>query len=475
MNRRDALKTTLFGAGALGMLPNTLQAWATGSEFSRHDFGKNFKWGVATAAYQIEGAWNSDGKGPSIWDMFSHKKGKTMNGDTGDVACDFYHRYHDDIALIQQMNMTVNRFSTSWSRVLPEGIGKVNQKGLDFYHRVIDRTLELGLEPWITLYHWDLPLALHEKGGWTNRDIINWFSEYSDLITRTYGDKVKNWMVLNEPMAYVPLGYMLGIHAPGERGLKKFMAATHHTAMCQAEGGRIIRTNVSHANVGTTFSCAWIDSKNEKQKHIEAAKKFDVLFNRLFIEPALGMGYPVSDLKLLNRLEKHIQPGDEEKLKFDFDFIGIQNYMRMVARWSLFPPIVWANQVKPEKRVPKEELTEMGWEVYPEGMYKILKQFGKYGKEIMVTENGAAFPDTVANGRIHDKKRIQFFKDYLANVLKAKNEGVNISGYLVWTLMDNFEWAEGYHPRFGLVHVDFNTQQRTMKDSGLWFQEFLGK
>jgi beta-glucosidase len=473
MNRREAIKTTLLGAAALSAIPQTLQALSTSAEFTRHDFGRNFKWGVATAAYQIEGAYNIDGKGLSIWDTFSHKKGKIKNGDTGDVSCDFYHRYHDDIALIRFMNMKVHRFSTAWTRVLPDGIGKINQKGLDFYHRVIDRTLELDLEPWITLYHWDLPQALQDKGGWTNRDIIGWFSEYVNLMTRTYGDKVKNWMVLNEPMAFVPLGYMLGIHAPGEKGLSNFMAATHHTAMCQAEGGRIIRANVSDARAGTTYSCSWIDPKNDNERHRKAAVKFDVLFNRLFIEPALGLGYPVNDLKLLHRLEKYIKPYDEEKLKFDFDFIGLQNYTRMIARWALFPPVVWANRVKPEKILPREELTEMGWEVFPEGMYKILKQFARYKKEIVITENGAAFPDTVENGAVHDTKRIRFFKDYLAQVLKAKKEGVNISGYLVWTLMDNFEWAEGYRPRFGLVYVDFKTQQRIIKDSGLWFKEFL--
>lgn len=472
MQRRTALKNTLYGAMALAFLPKTLQAFALEEAWSKYDFGKNFKWGVATAAYQIEGAWNVDGKGPSIWDTFTHKKGNIKNRENGDTSVDFYHRYYDDIALIKSMNMQVNRFSVSWSRVLPQGIGSVNAKGLDFYHRVIDRTLELGLEPWITLYHWDLPQALQDKGGWTNRDVINWFSEYSHLITKTYGDKVKNWMVLNEPMAFVPLGYMLGMHAPGKKGLNKFMAATHHAAMCQAEGGRIIRANVPDARVGTTFSCSWIDPKNEKEKHIKAAKKMDVLFNRLFIEPALGMGYPMKDLKMLHRLEKYMRPDDEKKLAFDFDFIGLQNYTRMVARWALIPPLIWANQVTPKKR-KVENITEMNWEVYPEGMYQILKQFSKYGKEIIVTENGAAFPDVVENGNVHDVKRVQFFKDYLAQILKAKQEGINISGYFVWTLMDNFEWAEGYHPRFGLVHVNFETQQRIIKDSGLWFASFL--
>lgn len=472
MNRREAIKNSIVGTAALVAMPHTLQAFATNQNFSKLDFGKNFKWGVATAAYQIEGAWNIDGKGPSIWDVFSHKKRKIKTRENGDISVDFYHHYAEDLAMIQKMNMQVNRFSTSWSRVLPQGIGQINQKGLDFYHRVIDKTLELGLEPWITLYHWDLPQALQDKGGWVNRDIINWFGEYSNLITKTYSDKVKNWMVLNEPMAIVSLGYMLGMHAPGKKSLKKFMAATHHTAMCQAEGGRIIRANVSNAKIGTTFSCSWIDAKNENEKNLKAAQKMDVLLNRLFIEPALGMGYPMEDLKMLHRLEKYILPGDEKKLSFDFDFIGLQNYTRVVARWALWPPIVWANQVTPKKR-KVENITEMGWEVYPEGMYKILQQFSKYGKEIIITENGAPFPDVVSNNAVHDNKRIQYFKDYLQQVLKAKQEGINISGYLVWTLMDNFEWAEGYHPRFGLVYVDFKTQQRIMKDSGIWFKSFL--
>ena len=448
-------------------------------DYTKADFGKNFKWGVATASYQIEGAWNIDGKSPSIWDTFTHKKKTIRNGDNGDVACDFYHRYEDDIALVKEMNMDVFRFSLSWSRLLPNGTGAPNPKGVDFYHRVIDRCLELGVEPWITLYHWDLPQILEDKGGWPSRNILGWFEEYADFCTRTYGDKVKNWMVLNEPAGFCAAGYIAKYHAPGKRGLKKFTRALHHAAMCQAEGGRIIRANVPDSNTGTTLSCAHVEPKNDKKKHQKAAQRIDAVLNRLFIEPCLGMGYPVNDgaEKLLGRVEKHMLPGDEEKLKFDFDFIGLQNYTRTVARKSLFPPVLWANEHKPEKRgVPSDRITEMNWEVYPEGIYKILKQFAAYKNmpPIIVTENGASFPDFVtADGKIHDRRRKEYYQAYIANVLKAKRDGVDVRGYFAWTLMDNFEWAEGYHPRFGLVHVDFETQERRMKDSGLWFKEFL--
>ena len=473
MHRREMIKNSAL-ATALLATPKPFRNFSLPGDFTRTDFGSNFKWGVASAAYQIEGAWNEDGKGPSIWDTFSQNPKHIKTRENGNIACDFYHRYHSDIALIKEMNMQVNRFSLSWSRIFPEGTGKINPKGVEFYHKVIDRTLELGIEPWITCFHWDLPQALQDKGGWANRESVNWFAEYVQFITKEYGDKVKNWMVLNEPMAFVALGYLMKMHAPGIRSIKQFNKATHHATLSQAEGGRIIRANVSNANVGTTFSCSYVEPKNDKEKHINACRKIDALLNRLYIEPALGLGYPVDDLKLIKGIEKYFQPGDEEKLKFDFDFIGVQNYSRVVGRFSLFPPIVWANQVK-AKNIEGAEITEMGWEVYPEGIYKILKQFAAYKgvNKIIVTENGCAFPDVVEGNAVHDKQRISFFKSYLQNVLRAKQEGVNVQGYFVWTLMDNFEWAEGYKPRFGLVYVDFPTQTRVIKDSGLWFREFL--
>lgn len=473
MDRRKMIKNSALGAG-LFMTPRQLRDFRLPGDFTKADFGSSFKWGVAAAAYQIEGAWNEDGKGPSIWDAFSQNPKNIKTKENGNIACDFYHRYESDISLIKQLNMGVFRFSLSWARILPEGTGKVNPKGIEFYHKVIDRCLEAGVEPWITCFHWDLPQALHDRGGWPNREIVGWFSEYVNLVSREYGDKVKNWMVLNEPMAFVALGYLMKMHPPAIRDFKKFNQATHHATLCQAEGGRIIRANVSNANVGTTFSCSFVEPKSDKEKHHNACRKIDALLNRLFIEPSLGMGYPVDDFSIIKKIEEHMQPGDDEKIKFKFDFIGIQNYTRVVGRFSIWPPIVWANQVKP-KKIEGAEITEMGWEVYPEGIYKVLKKFAAYDgvDRIYVTENGAAFPDVVEGEFVHDKQRVNFFKNYLQNVLKAKQEGVNVQGYFVWTLMDNFEWAEGYKPRFGIVYVDFPTQKRIIKDSGYWFREFL--
>jgi beta-glucosidase len=478
MNRRDFARQTLLASLAAGVAPSVLARSYFQNPLNRADFGDDFLWGVATAAYQIEGAWNADGKSPSVWDTFTHKRGNVKNNENGDVACDFYHRYPEDIANIKSMNFDVNRFSLAWTRIKPDGTGTVNQKGVDYYHRVIDKTLENGLQPWLTLYHWDLPQCLEDKGGWANRDIVGWFSEYVDFCTKEFGDKVKNWMIFNEPAAFTGLGYMAGLHAPGKMDFGKFKRAVHHVVLSQAEGGRIARTNVRGGNIGTTFSVSSVHPKTQVEKHQKAAARMDAIFNRLFIEPALGMGYPTDGWSHLKTMEKYFQPGDEAKMAFDFDFHGLQNYFRTVSQFSLFPPIMWASQVKPQKLTEnKEELTDMGWEVYPAGIYEMLKKWQTYPgiKRIYVTENGSAWPDKVENGAVHDERRTRFFKDYLEQVLKAKREGVPVYGYFVWTLMDNFEWAEGFHPRFGLVHVDFNTQQRIIKDSGLWFRDFLEK
>ena len=477
MERRKVLRLFFVSSLAAVIAPkfsfaqfNTLEKL----DFSSLDFGTDFKWGVATAAYQIEGAQNIDGKSPSIWDTFSHKKGSIKTGENGDIACDFYHSYEKDLDLLKSLNMTVFRFSIAWSRILPNGSGTPNQSGLDFYHRVIDACLARGIEPWITLYHWDLPQILQDKGGWKNRDAVVWFSEYANLLTKTYGEKVKNWMVFNEPSAFTALGYLIGYHAPGLKGLKNYLPTVHHVCLCQAEGGRIIRKNVANANIGTTFSCSHVDVYKSEECDGNAVSRWDVLLNRLFIEPALGMGYPTESLPILRKLNKYIQPGDLEKLQFDFDFIGVQNYTREVVKANAFIPYMKGLEIKPVKRDAKE-ITDMGWEVYPEGIYKILKQFAAYPgvKKIFVTENGCAFPDEVVNGKVNDTKRIDFYQRYLKEVLRAKKDGVNIGGYFSWTLLDNFEWSEGFKPRFGLVHVDFKTQKRIIKDSGYWFRDFL--
>ncbi len=437
--------------------------------FEDKDFGPDFNWGVSTAAYQVEGAWDSDGKGKSIWDVFSNTKGKTFQGENANIACDFYRRYTHDIILMAKLKIPNFRFSLSWSRLLPNGTGKVNPQGIEFYNRVIDFCLEMGIEPWITLYHWDLPNELEKRGGWTNREIIQWFGDYIELCARYFGDRVKNWMVLNEPVVFTGAGYFLGVHAPGRKGLNNFLAAIHHAAMCQAEGGRIIRSLIPNARVGTTFSSAYIQPFNTSWQDEKAAQRIDTLLNRLFVEPLAGLGYPVADLKLLQRLEPYIKDGDEAKLAFNMDFIGVQNYTREMIAHSRFTPLIWAKVIKADKR--NVETTEMNWEVYPESIYEMLIQFSKYTsfKEIIVSENGAAFQDQLVDGKIHDVKRINYLESHINQVLRAKKDGVNVTGYFVWSFTDNFEWAEGFKPRFGLVYVDFRSQERLIKESGYWY------
>jgi beta-glucosidase len=471
MNRSEFLK--LAGAGTAFLYSGSLfsKSILTDPEFSRDLFGSTFRWGVSTAAYQIEGGWDADGKGENIWDRFTTRNGKIKDHSTGQHACDFYHRFESDIDLLKQLNFKNFRFSLSWSRILPDGTGEVNEKGIEFYNRVIDKCLSVGIEPWITLYHWDLPQPLEDKGGWTNRDVVSWFSEFTEICVKRFGDRVRHWIVLNEPAAFTTLGYLIGMHAPGHRGINKFLASVHHAMLCQAEGGRMIRKNLPNAHIGTALSCSWVEPQKQLPRYERAAKRTDVILNRLFIEPTLGMGYPKKDLPFLEKMEKFIKPGDEEKLKFDFDFIGLQNYFRVVSKPGMIP-FIRSAQVKPDKE--KSELTGMGWEVWPQGIYKSLKQYAEYPiREIIITENGAAYPDITDGEMVHDKKRCAYFKEYLQQVLKAKSEGVNVTGYFLWTFMDNFEWSYGYRPRFGIVYTDFSTQKRIVKDSGLWFRDFL--
>lgn len=436
-------------------------------------FGTDFVWGVSTAAYQIEGGYLQDGKGFSIWDDFVRKRGKIANKEHGDVACDFYHRYQDDLQLMADMNIHNHRFSIAWSRIFPAGRGEVNQAGIDYYNRLIDAMLDLGITPWITLYHWDLPSSLEIKGGWTNRDVVAWFGEYVACCVKHFGDRVKHWMVLNEPMVFTGAGYFLGIHAPGRRGLNAFLAATHHAALAQAHGARVIKSLQPEGTVGTTFSTSHIEPFSDRERDLVAAKKADAMLNRLFVEPLLGMGYPTDDISALRKIEKFMNAEDEQDLKFDMDFVGVQNYTREIVQHSYFVPYLRAKLVTAQKR--KVPTTTMNWEVYPESIYHILKKFSAYANmpPLMVTENGASFPDMLENGKVNDAARVQYLQNAITHIKRAQQEGVDVRGYFVWTFLDNFEWAEGYHPRFGLVHVDFETQRRTRKASGNWYADFL--
>ncbi|BDU27445.1 GH1 family beta-glucosidase [Flavobacterium sp. GSB-24] len=443
------------------------------SFLNKNQFGEDFLWGVSTAAFQIEGAHDSDGKGSSIWDVFTSQKGKIKNGHHALTACDFYNSYQDDINLIKELNIPNFRFSISWPRIMPTGIHPVNQAGIDYYNKIIDSLLASGIEPWITLYHWDLPHALEVKGGWTNRESVSWFSEYVEVCAQYFGDRVKNWMVINEPSVFTGAGYFLGIHAPGKKGITNYLKAMHHVTLATAAGAKTLRNRVPDANIGTTFSCTHIEPATESSKDIEAAKRVDTLLNRTFIEPILGLGYPQKDLPVLKKLNNYILEDDLNNLDFDFDFIGLQCYTREVVKSAMLIPYIGAELVSAEKR--NVISTEMGWEVYPPALYHILKKFNEYEgiRKIIITENGAAFPDTVTNGKVFDIKRTHYIQDHLEQILKAKSEGLNVEGYFVWSLTDNFEWAEGYNARFGLIHVDFETQKRTIKNSGLWFKDFL--
>jgi len=455
---------------------------------NKYEFGNDFIWGVATAAYQIEGAWNEDGKGESIWDRFTHTKSKNpfkeriYQNQNGDVACDHYHRYKEDLNLMKELSIPNYRFSLSWTRIFPDGkLTSKNQKGIDFYHRLIDACLERNITPNVTIYHWDLPQALEDEGGWTNRDTYLKFLDYVDFVTKEYKDKVPRWFILNEPFVFTVLGYFLGIHAPGRKGFANFYPAIHHVTLAQGDGGKVAKRNCPNAEIGTTFSCSYIEPVSKDgfwgSLNQGAAIRFDALLNSLFIEPMLGMGYPVDRLPSLKALEKYYKDGDEERMKFDADFIAIQNYTREVVQWSPFLPVIWGSIIEAKKRC--EKTTEMGWEIYPEGIYHMLKKYASYPKvkKIYITENGAAFPDQVVEEdgkkRIHDVDRINFLKSYLEQVLRAKKEGIPIYGYFIWTFMDNFEWAEGYRPRFGIIYVDYQTQNRYVKDSGYWYRDFL--
>ncbi len=439
----------------------------------KKQFGEEFLWGTTISSFQNEGWSDADGKGESIWDHFTSDTNNIKNGDHIKNTSNFYTDFDKDIRLAASLNLKVFRFSLAWTRIIPDGKGKINPKGVDFYHKVIDACLKNGLTPWITLYHWDLPKKLEDLGGWTTRAIIHWFSEYAEFCTKEYGNKVKHWIIINEPMTFTGLGYFNGYHAPEKTGLSNFLKAAHHVTLCNAIGGRIAKKNVENAIVGTAFSCSHIKPVNKRFMNKKAALRVEALLNRFFLEPALGMGYPTDIIPGLNTIYKYFKKGDDELIKFDFDFIGLQYYFRVVTKFSLFPPLLFAAEIPPKKRTNK--INAMGLEVYPKGLSKVLKFYNQYHgiKKIIITESGVCYPDHITNGKIYDIKRLKYHKKILKEILKAKKNNIPIEGYLIWTLIDNFEWKEGFEPRFGIVYNDFKTQERIVKYSGNWFKEFL--
>ncbi len=439
----------------------------------KKQFGDDFIWGTTISSFQNEGWSDADGKGESIWDKYTSDSNNIKNNDLVKNASNFYKDYQKDIKQASDLNFKVFRFSLSWTRIFPDGKGTVNKKGVEFYHKVIDTCINKGLTPWVTLYHWDLPQKLEDLGGWTTRAIIHWFSAYVDFCTKEYGKKVKHWIIINEPMTFVGLGHFTGYHAPAKTGFQNFLKAAHHVTLCNAIGGRIVRKNVENSVVGTAFSCSVVKPVNNRIFNRKAAKRVEALLNRFFLEPALGLGYPTDIITGLNAINKYFKEGDDELIKFDFDFIGLQYYFRVVTRFSLFPPVLFASEVPPHKRTKK--LNAMGLEVYPKGLSKVLKFYNQYHgiKKIVITESGVCYPDHIVNGEIYDIKRLRYHKKLLSEILKSKKKGIPICGYLIWTLIDNFEWKEGFEPRFGLIYNNFKTQERIVKYSGKWFKEFL--
>jgi beta-glucosidase len=433
------------------------------------EFPEDFLWGSATSSYQIEGAVDVDGRGPSIWDTFCATPGKVANGDTGAVACDHYHRYIEDIDLMREIGLDAYRFSIAWPRILPQGRGKVNGAGLDFYDQLVDHLLASDIQPWATLYHWDLPQPLEDAGGWPNRDIVDAFVEYADVVTRRLGDRVRHWMTLNEPWVFTFLGYGIGIHAPGRADMNAYLYAAHHALLAHARATPVIRANGdSLTQVGIAFNMSHTEPATDSEEDRRAAMLADQFVNGWFADPVYRGTYPTAILDAVGDMMPDFPAEDmAEMAAARPDFMGINSYFRTVVRHE--------PELAPLYYYPVEitggEITKMGWEVYPDGLYELLVQMtDRYDPgAIYITENGAAYDDTPVEGVVNDPKRLAYFQGHLAAAHRAIQAGAPLKGYFAWSLMDNFEWAEGYDRRFGLVYVDFDTQKRLIKDSGRWY------
>ena len=434
-------------------------------------FPEDFVWGAATASYQIEGAWDEDGKGESIWDRFSHTPGKVANGDTGDIACDYYHRWLEDLALMKEIGLTAYRFSIAWPRVLPDGRGKVNQAGLDFYRRLVDALLEASIDPYVTLYHWDLPQTLQDKGGWPARMSVDAFVEYADVVSRALGDRVKNWITLNEPFVSAIDGYLEGQHAPGIRDQHQALATSHHLLLAHGKSVPVIRKNSPDSNVGITLNLGPQMPASPSVADRARATWLDGFINRWYLDPLVGRGYPQDIVDEFGAAMDFVQSGDLDTIAVPVDFVGVNYYTRHIMRSEMLNE----KENEPITVFPNDEHTEMGWEVYPEGLYLTLGRlhFNYVFPAIYITENGAAFKDQVVDGQVHDPQRLSYIKRHLQQVQRAIEAGMPVRGYFAWSLLDNFEWAYGYAKRFGLIYVDYETQQRIPKSSSKWYAQVI--
>jgi len=439
-------------------------------------FPKDFVWGGATSSYQVEGAAYRDGGGASVWDMLGRQPGRIKNGDTGEVACDHYHRYREDVGLMAAMGLQAYRFSISWPRVLPQGVGVVNEKGLDFYSRLVDALLERGIIPWVTLFHWDYPYALYCRGGWLNRDSADWFADYTALVIDRLSDRVSRWLTLNEPQCFIGMGHLHGTHAPGmQMGIAEVLLAAHHALLAHGQAVQVIRARARSAPLVSAAQASRVSiPATDQPDDIAAARNsmFSVrekgfFNNSWFSDPMILGHYPEDGVALFGSAMPEVQGGDLATIQQPLEFFGMNTYSGQYIRAT---PAGDFEQLKNRDTA----VTAMGWPVMPEALYWGPRFFHeRYRLPIVITENGMANDDHVEDGSVHDQARIDFLQRYLGEYRRAIADGVPAQGYFLWSIIDNFEWAEGYAKRFGLIHVDYATQQRTMKDSADWYSKVI--
>ncbi len=437
-------------------------------------FPATFVWGAATSAYQIEGAAHEDGRGESIWDRFCDIPGKVRNGENGSIACDHYHRHAEDLALMRRLGLNAYRFSIAWPRVLPGGRGEVNSRGLDFYDRLVDELLENGIQPFPTLYHWDLPQALEDLGGWPARDIVDAFVEYVDIVVGRLGDRVTHWTTINEPWVAAWPGYGYGVLAPGRTGESTALAAAHHMLLAHGRAVGVIRGAVPAARVGIALNLIPVYANSESPDDQEAARFTDGLNNRWFLDPIFRAEYPADMLELYSAHVPDVRAGDMQAIAASIDFLGVNYYLRHIVRGDPEGKLAIGVPVRPENA----EFTDVGWEVYPDGLVDLLTRVHReYApSSLMIMENGAAFPDVrIHDGGVYDTERVRYLERHLAAAARAIAEGVPLDGYFVWSLLDNFEWALGYWKRFGLTYVDYATLERIPKASFEWYRSFIAQ
>lgn len=436
-------------------------------------FEKNFIFGLATSSYQIEGAAAEDGRSPSIWDTFCITPGKVYEGHTGDVACDHYHRYKEDVGILKEIGVNAYRFSISWSRIFPEN-GQYNPKGMEFYKKLIDELNRNDIKPTVTLFHWDLPMWAYNMGGWLNRDSVKWFQEYAVKVFEELNDSVKFWITHNEPYCASILGYYLGIHAPGHKNTREALIAAHHILLSHGAAVEAFREfGFRDRKIGIALNLTPFYSVSDSKEDIEAAFRGDGLSNRWFLDPILKASYPGDMKKVFNNAAGEfdfIKDGDLQKISIKNDFLGVNYYSRALVKFSQDSKLNYQSVKGNLKK------TAMGWEIYPEGLYDIIVKLRKEYTQlpIYITENGAAFDDTLSDKkRINDVERINYIKSHLLKIAELNQQGADIRGYYLWSFMDNFEWAYGYSKRFGIVYVDFKTQERILKDSALWYKDVI--